>query len=223
MPMATAPHAALTTSTATIPPHWPAAAMAASGTIGQDQGDLIAADGIDLSLATRRTHRRSVGSRTSRALHRRALHARIPAGVSTFPAFQFKLRPSRVVGGGHVAVNRYRGPGGLRSFLVLLTSTFLTEWPRPDIPGKDPYTTQAVTCPYDDSELVPHGHTGLVDNGKGKFRCLANGHLFPQLPQLIQTSTCPYDDSELVDDRNGMCHCQGEQKHFFVLTPGSRN
>jgi hypothetical protein len=60
MPIPTAPHAAATASAAVIPTHWPTAATATSGTIGQDQGDLIGADKVWMSLATRRTYRRSV-------------------------------------------------------------------------------------------------------------------------------------------------------------------
>jgi hypothetical protein len=122
-----------------------------------------------------------------------------------------------------VAAKSYRGLGGLRSFMALLASTLVTEWPRPDIPGKDPYTTRALVCPYDDSELVPFGGSKPADSGERKFRCVANGHLFPQLPTPVRTSSCPYDGSELIDDGNGTAYCQAQKKHYFVLTPGSRS
>ena len=118
-----------------------------------------------------------------------------------------------------MAVKSYRGPGGLRSFMVLLASTLVTEFPRPDLPGRDLYTGQALVCPFDRSALVPFESSGPADKGKAQFRCLANGHRFPALPTPVRTSACPRDGSEIIDDGNGMAHCQGEKKHYFVLTP----
>jgi len=58
-PIPTAANPAAVPAAAVTLPHWPIAAIAASGTMGQDQGDLAAREGIRLSLVTR-TDRRSV-------------------------------------------------------------------------------------------------------------------------------------------------------------------
>jgi hypothetical protein len=59
MPVPIAPQPIATAAAAAAPTHWPTAATATSGRIGQDQGDL-AMDGTSLRVATQGTYHRSL-------------------------------------------------------------------------------------------------------------------------------------------------------------------